>query len=104
MHLLLARELGYTGRKALYAALTAEELLEWESLYALDPWGDYRADLRNGLLCSLTDACHRAKGKPGTPISYMPIVEALTKVKPRQSPEQMKAILLQAQAQWGRKK
>lgn len=77
----------------MYAALTAEELLEWETLYAIDPWGEYRADLRNGLLCSLTDACHRAKGKPAPPLEYMPIVERLTE-KPQQSQEQMKAIIM----------
>lgn len=102
MHLHLARELGYSGREALYEALTAKELLEWEILYGIDPWGEYRADLRNGLLCSLTDACHRSKGSPGKPLEYMPIVQQLTE-RPQQTEESMKATIETAFAAWGKR-
>jgi len=56
----------------MYRAMTARDLQEWEIDYAIGPWDEERADLRNGILCSLLDACHRAKGQPRAPIEYMP--------------------------------
>ena len=73
----LARSLGFPTRRALYAALTAEELVEWERFYECDPWGPERNETLLGVLCSLTDACHRAKGQPEKPLHYMPFVSAL---------------------------
>jgi hypothetical protein len=63
----------------MYAALTAEELVELEQLYEIDPWGPERVETLFGVLCSLTDACNRAKGKAERPMYYMPFVKALTK-------------------------
>lgn len=80
------------------AAMDAEDLAEWEVLYELDPWGPERADLANGLLCSLTDACHRAHGHAMAPIDYMPHVKNLQKAMRAtgQSNEEMQAIWLEA--------
>jgi|WetSurMetagenome_2_1015567.scaffolds.fasta_scaffold26577_5 hypothetical protein len=103
MHLVLARTLGYPSRRALYADMTALELAEWEALYSIDPWGEERGDLRNGILCSLTDACHRTKGQPDAPIDYMPYVKELQGGKQEQTPEQMKAIFRSAVAAFGGK-
>ncbi|MFZ5829140.1 MAG: phage tail assembly protein T [Planctomycetota bacterium] len=77
----MARELGLTGREALYARLTAEELREWEALYACAPWGEARADLRQGIICSVLDACHRTRGNPRPPADYMPQFERQVKQK-----------------------
>ena len=83
------------------AAMTAKELRDWEAYYQTEPFGEQRADLRNGILCSLTDACHRTKGQPQPPSAYMPFVKS---GKPqRQSIEDQKAIFARAQAAWGRK-
>jgi hypothetical protein len=94
----LARSLGFPSRRALYSAMTAAELIEWEVMYGLDPWGEERADLRNGLLCSLTDACHRSKGTARSPIEYMPYVQNLReeKVPEPQVIENMKALWAEA--------
>lgn len=88
----------------MYEALTAEELLEWEAAYAVDPWGPEREELLHGVLCSLVDACHRAKGQPQPPLHYMPYAEALRGKKPQQSEEQMKEQWKIAVAAWGKKK
>jgi len=82
------------------ACMTAKELRDWEAYYQVEPFGDQRADLRNGILCSLTDACHRTKGQPRPPSAYMPFVKASEK---RQSIKDQKAIFARAQAAWNRK-
>jgi hypothetical protein len=63
----------------MYATMTAADLIEWEQFYECDPWGPERIESLFGMLCSLTDACHRAKGQAEKPIHYMPFVKALTK-------------------------
>jgi hypothetical protein len=90
----LARSLGYPTRRALYAELTAADLIEWESLYSIDPWGPERSDMANGILCSLTDACHRTEGSAQRPLDYMPYVKQLREepLSEEQSEEQMMAI------------
>ena len=83
------------------ACMTAKELRDWEAYYLTEPFGEQRADLRNGILCSLIDACHRAKGQPQAPSAYMPFASG---GKPqRQSIEEQKAIFVRAQAAWNRK-
>lgn len=83
----------------MYEALTAEELLEWEALYAIDPWGEERYETLHGVLCNLMDACHR-KGTPEPPLHYMPFVSALRGDGGGQTDEQMKAIWSNVVAQW----
>lgn len=78
--------------------------MEWEAFYGIDPWGEERADLRSGMLCSLTDACHRTKGRPDPPLSYMPYVKALQAPKPQQSEEAMQAVWAEVCKKMGRKK
>jgi len=89
-------QLGYPSRRAMYRDMTAEDLTEWEALYTIDPWGEERADLRMGIMASLTDACHRAKGNPLKPADYMPFVEV--EAKPQQSQEDMKAVVARIKA------
>lgn len=95
--------MGFTSRQALYEALTAEELLEWEAAYAIDPWGDERRETLHGVLCNLIDACHRTKGSPEPPLHYMPFVKTLRGEREGggQSQEEMKEIWKTAVAQWG---
>ena len=71
----------------MYRVMTAADLVEWEASFLIDPWDEGRADLRNGILCSLTDACHRAKGQPQPPIHYMPYAE---RPKPKDNGPEMK--------------
>ncbi|MHC4984195.1 MAG: phage tail assembly protein T [Planctomycetota bacterium] len=78
------------------AEIPARKLLEWEVLYAIQPWGEKRADIRHGILCSLLDACHRTKGSPEPPRYYMPFCEK--RAEPHQTIEQQKAIFAVAKA------
>ncbi len=59
----------------MYRNMTSADLAEWEADYIISPWDEERADLRNGILCSLLDACNRMKGQPEPPIHYMPYTE-----------------------------
>ena len=89
MHLALALKLGFHSREELYENIRAVDLAEIEECYAIDPWGEERADLRNGILCSLIDACNRVKGHAEPPAHYMPYSEV---GRPKQqSLESMKA-------------
>ena len=94
--------MGYPSRQAFYEALTVEELQEWEACYAVDPWGEERYETLHGILCNLVDACHRAKGRPEPPLTYMPFVKAIRGGGNRggQTEEEMKAIWNQVVAQW----
>lgn len=88
----------------MYADMTAAELIEREDEYIVDPWGPERADLSIGLLCSLTDACHRAKGDPLGPLDYMPYVRATQeRDEPKQSAEEMKAIFDAVATRWNKR-
>jgi len=84
----LARTLGYPSRRAMYRDMTAADLLEHEIDFAIQPWDEERADLRNGILCSLLHACHQTKGAAKRPIDFMPYSK--TKAR-RQSTASMKA-------------
>jgi len=99
---MLARELGYHDRHEMYADHSAEWLIEREDEYAVDPWGPERLDLAIGLLCSLTDACHRTKGDPLPPIDYMPHVRACEgeREEKRQTIEEQKQIFAELQKIW----
>lgn len=59
------------------ANLTWEQFQGWQAYYALEPWGEERADLRNGLLCALTANINRdpKKGKAFGPADFMPFVK-----------------------------
>ncbi len=70
--------------------MSSIEFSEWQIAYNLDPWGEERADLRSGMQCHVTDACHRTKGKPHPPGYYMPNFGDKPKA-PVQSGEEMKA-------------
>ena len=56
--------------RELLLRMDARELAEWEVFYRLDPWGEQRADLRNGILCALVAAFAGAK-KPPKPKDFM---------------------------------
>lgn len=58
----LALKLGRTVRE-LEASLTYPELAEWVAKYDVDPWDEWRADLRAGIVASVVANCHSGKGK-----------------------------------------
>lgn len=57
--------------------ITWEQLVEWFHFYQLEPFGEERADLRNGIACALLANVNRdpKKGKPYAPVDFMPFAE-----------------------------
>lgn len=53
-----------------------EQLLEWFEYYQLEPFGEERADLRNGIACALLANVNRGRNsKAFSPTDFMPFVE-----------------------------
>jgi len=79
--------------------LTLKQLQEWEAMDRIDPIGSWRDDFRMSILAStvtnLAIGIHGKKDtKPSTPAEFMPDwVGEPVEVK-KQSPQEMKAILL----------
>lgn len=68
----LALSLGCTIRE-LEARMSSREFSEWIAYSGIEPWGEDRADLRAGILASLTANINRGKGaKPFRPSDFMP--------------------------------
>ena len=82
----------------MYADMTAEDLLEWEAAYSVAQWGEDRAELLHGVLCNLIDACHRTKGTPEPPTTYMPFARSLRNAV--QNEDQMRAVIDSVAASW----
>lgn len=69
---------------ALLDRLPAALFAEWQAYYSLEPWGEDRADLRAGIIASVTANVHRdAKRRPDafTPQDFMPRFEVETRKK-----------------------
>lgn len=71
----LALAIGCTIRE-LEARMDSREFAEWEAYFAIEPWGEERADLRAALLTCLTANLNRKKGAPPyRPADFMPYRE-----------------------------
>jgi Protein of unknown function (DUF4035) len=71
-----------------------EEYLNWQAYFALDPFGEERADYRAGIIAATIANVHRAKGqKAFTPPDFMPRFggERTRGARP-QTPAQMLAV------------
>jgi len=56
--------------------LSAAEMVEYQALWRIAPWGEPRADLRAGVLAALTANLHRDPKKPPlTPEDLMPYLK-----------------------------
>lgn len=56
--------------------MTADELSEWHAFYRLEPFGEERADLRNGIVASILVNTNLKKGaKATTPLDFMPFAD-----------------------------
>jgi hypothetical protein len=77
----LALALGCPVREML-ASMGSDELTEWMAYYQLEPFGDYRADYRSGVVASTFANAHRANdANPFRPEDFMPFLE---KKKPQE--------------------
>ena len=56
--------------------MTWSQLRDWQEYYALEPFGEEAAWLRNAMLCSLIYGANRGPNSPQrTPIDFMPFVD-----------------------------
>lgn len=63
------------------------EYLEWQEYFALEPFGEERADLRAGIVASVIANVNRDPKKrkePYAPLDFMPYTE-----RPKPTPEQV---------------
>lgn len=52
--------------------IDSEELTEWQAYYAIEPFGEERADLRSGIIASILSNVHRSKGaNPSKPSDFV---------------------------------
>ncbi len=57
-------------------AMSARQFEEWAAFYSQEPWGDFRADLRAGIVASTLANIHRKPRAPAfTPLDFMPYAE-----------------------------
>ena len=49
-----------------------EVFQEWLAYFRLDPWDEYRGDLRTGILASIADADRVRAQNVSAPLNYMP--------------------------------
>lgn len=59
-------------RRELLARMDSEEITEWMAYYRLEPFGEYRADIRNAMLCQLI-AQVNSTGKRFKLAQFMPV-------------------------------
>ncbi len=79
--------------------MSAPLLQWWLAYYRMDPWGQERADLRMGIICSQLDACHRAKGAVKPPIKFMPYAQQDVTQQPH---DEMKATAMKIAKRFGK--
>ena len=58
------------------SAMSARQFADWAAFYEQEPFGDFRADLRAGIVAATVANVHRgSKTPPFTPQDFMPYVE-----------------------------
>lgn len=72
------------------AEISAAEFAEWQAFYAIEPFGEERADLRAAIIAATVANSMRVKGRVLTPADFMPDFGDGSK---RQTAQEMEAIL-----------
>lgn len=76
--------------------MSAKELIEWQAYEMLEPFGEWRADLRMGIICqTMASLWADTKGKKITPQNFMPEFDRPPKKFKHQSPDEIKAVFRQ---------
>lgn len=74
------------------AGMSASTLLGWQAYAALEPFGEYRAELRNGELCALTANINRdtkSRPEPYSLYDFTHFVERPEKAEIKLTPEEI---------------
>lgn len=69
--------------------ITVPEFQRWVEFYAIEPWGEERADLRAGIVAAVIANCHR--GKNTTPYSARDFMPDFRSIEERARPTQTSA-------------
>ena len=86
-------------------ALTEQELTEWIAYYNMEPFGEYRADLRSAQICQILANAHRDSSKKPTPFTirdFMLFNRAV--VTKKQSADEIRNVMMALVRQGERKK
>jgi len=87
----LALSLGRTVWE-LMNTMSAREFASWQAYWAIEPWGEHRADLRMGILASTYANCHAGRrGKAFEPADFIPRFDGKKKGQERMSDADMAA-------------
>lgn len=68
-------QLGVSHPDQLLRQLTARQLDEWKAYYSIEPWGEYRQELRHGRMMQLLDRAHFTRDEPLLPVDFMAFTE-----------------------------
>jgi hypothetical protein len=71
----LALQCGYPHPRPMLQQMTTRELQETMIFAAIEPFGEYREELRHGQLMQLLDAANFKRDKSLAPIDFMNYVE-----------------------------
>jgi hypothetical protein len=93
--------MGCTVRELL-ARVDSHELTEWMAFHNLDPWGEYRADLRAGIVASTVANVNTVRGRKFKPSDFM--VDYLKRPEPEpKTVEELKDMAVRITAMFGGK-
>jgi hypothetical protein len=88
--------------RQLLQSIDSRELSEWMAYDQMEPFGEERADLRAGIITSMIHNVNIVKGKPASPIDFMPEFDRQPKKKPgKQTTEDQLALARQIAAVFG---
>lgn len=77
--------------------MTSAEFSEWIAFHRIDPWSEYRDDLRMAMLTTLTANINRGKGKrPFKVDDFIPTFEPPRKIQSVQNVSRMLAAFCRA--------
>lgn len=88
----LALAIGCTVRELLQR-IDSREISEWAAYYRINPWGQFRADLRMGIQAALFANANSQKGKTFKPSDFMPFIDQHTEPV---SSEELKTRIVEA--------
>jgi len=81
-------------------SITTEEFLLWLQAYRMEPWGEYRADLRSGSEQATNANIHSKRGG-FAPSQFMPNWERQYEPQQPRTSEQLKQIAMSCNAMLG---
>ena len=78
--------------------MTSAELTEWQAYYALEPFGEWRADLRSGMAAASLFNLWRGENPPRKPSDFMLSFEPPEPPRIQSQEEQRKICMAMAMA------